>query len=60
MNMRLSEIKIPADFENSIPNTYKYNKCERYYKENHKQDRYLVVNENNDNEIYFTYKSIII
>lgn len=47
MNMRLSEIKIPADFESSIPNTYKYNKCERYYKENNKQDRYLVVNENN-------------
>ena len=38
MNMRLSEIKIPADFENSIPNTYKYNKCERYYKDNNKQD----------------------
>ena len=47
MNMRLSEIKIHADFESSIPNTYKYNKCERYYKENNKQDRYLVVNENN-------------
>ena len=47
MNMRLSEIKIPTDFENSIPNTYKYNKCEMYYKENNKQDRYLVVNENN-------------
>ena len=45
--MKLSEIKIPADFESSIPNTYKYNKCERYYKENHKQDRYLIVNENN-------------
>ena len=45
--MRLSEIKIPSDFESSIPNTYKYNKCERYYKENNKQDRYLVVNENN-------------
>lgn len=28
MNMRLSEIKISADFESSIPNTYKYNKCE--------------------------------
>ena len=45
--MRLSEIKIPEDFKSSIPNTYKYNKCERYYKENNKQDRYLVVNENN-------------
>lgn len=45
--MRLSEIKIPADFKSSIPNTYKYNKCERYYKENNKQDRYLIVNENN-------------
>ena len=49
--MRLSEIKIPADFKSSIPNTYKYNKCERYYKENNKQDRYLVVNENNDNAL---------
>ena len=47
MKMKLSEIKIPADFENSIPNTYKYNKCERYYNDNNKQDRYLVVNENN-------------
>jgi len=47
MNMRLSEIKIPTDFESSTPNTYKYNKCERYYKENYKQDRYLIVNENN-------------
>ena len=47
MNMRLSEIKIHEDFKSSIPNTYKYNKCERYYNENNKQDRYLVVNENN-------------
>lgn len=47
MNMRLSEIKIPADFESSIPNTYKYNKCERYYNKTGTQDRYIVVYEKN-------------
>lgn len=45
--MRLSEIKIPADFESSIPNTYKYNKCERYYNKTGNQDRYIVVDEKN-------------
>lgn len=47
MNMRLSEIKIPADFESSIPNTYKYNKCERYYNKTGTQDMYIVVYEKN-------------
>lgn len=47
MNMRLSEIKIPADFESSIPNTYKYEKCKKYYKETGNQDRYIIVDENN-------------
>lgn len=45
--MRLSEIKIPADFESSIPNTYKYEKCKKYYKETGNQDRYIIVDENN-------------
>ena len=45
--MRLSEIKIPADFESSIPNTNKYEKCKKYYKETGNQDRYIVVDENN-------------
>lgn len=47
MNMRLSEIKISADFESSIPNTYKYNKCENYYNKTGNQDRYIVVDEKN-------------
>lgn len=47
MNMRLSEIKISADFESSIPNTYKYNKCENYYNKTWNQDRYIVVDEKN-------------
>lgn len=45
--MRLSEIKISADFESSIPNTYKYNKCENYYNKTGNQDRYIVVDEKN-------------
>lgn len=47
MNMRLSEIKISADFESSIPNTYKYNKCENYYNKTGNQDMYIVVDEKN-------------
>ena len=47
MNMRLSEIKISADFESSIPNTYIYNKCENYYNKTGNQDRYIVVDEKN-------------
>ena len=47
MNMKLSEIKIPADFESSKPSTSKYAKCENYYNETGNQDRYIVVNENN-------------
>ena len=47
MNMKLSEIKIPADFESSKPNTSKYAKCEKYYNETGNQDRYIVVNEDN-------------
>ena len=45
--MRLSEIKIPTDFENSNPNENKYEKCKKYYKETGNQDRYIVVDENN-------------
>ena len=44
--MRLSEIKIPADFESSAPNSLKYEKCEKYYLETGQQDRYLVIDEN--------------
>lgn len=47
MKIRLSEIKIPADFENSTLSTSKYAKCENYYNETGNQDRYIVVNENN-------------
>ena len=45
--MRLSEIKISADFESRIANTYKYNKCENYYNKTGNQDRYIVVDEKN-------------
>lgn len=45
--MRLSEIKIPDEFANSTPNTNKYEKCKKYYKETGNQDRYIVVDENN-------------
>lgn len=45
--MKLSEIKIPVDFESSTPNALKYAKCEKYYEETGNQDRYIVVNENN-------------
>lgn len=47
MNMRLSEIKIPTDFESSTPNASKYEKCEKYYDETGNQDRYIVIDENN-------------
>lgn len=47
MKMKLSEIKIPTDFESSKPNTSKYLKCENYYKKTGNQDRYIIVDENN-------------
>ena len=47
MNMRLSEIKIPANFESSTPNASKYEKCENYYNKTGNQDRYIVVDEKN-------------
>ena len=45
--MKLSEIKIPVDFENSTPNALKYEKCEKYYGETGNQDRQIVIDENN-------------
>ena len=39
MKMKLSEIKIPADFESSTPNSSKYTKCENYYNKTGNQDR---------------------
>ena len=45
--MRLSEIKIPEEFKNSTPNVNKYFKCDKYYMETGRQDRYLIVDENN-------------
>lgn len=47
MKMKLSEIKIPTDFESSKPNTSKYLKCENYYNKTGNQDRYIIVDENN-------------
>lgn len=47
MKMKLSEIKIPTDFESSTPNALKYKKCEKYYDETGSQDRYIVIDENN-------------
>ena len=47
MKMKLSEIKIPTDFESSTPNASKYEKCENYYNKTGNQDRYIVLDEKN-------------
>lgn len=47
MKMKLSEIKIPTDFESSTPNASKYEKCENYYNKTGNQDRYIIVDEKN-------------
>lgn len=47
MKMKLSEIKIPTDFESGTPNASKYEKCENYYNKTGNQDRYIVVDEKN-------------
>lgn len=45
--MKLSEIKIKDSFMNSNPKEEKMNECRRYWKDNHEQDRYIVVDHSN-------------
>ena len=45
--MGLKDIKISEAFAKSVPGKAKMDECRRYWKENHCQDRFLVVNHNN-------------
>ena len=45
MKRKLSEIKITEEFLNTKPSNIKIQECRKFWAKNHKQDRYLVVNE---------------
>lgn len=45
--IRLEDIIIRDSFANTIPREGKMKACRDYWKENHKQDRYIVVDRNN-------------
>lgn len=45
MKRKLSEIKITEEFLNTKPSNIKVQECRKFWGKNHKQDRYLVVNE---------------
>ena len=45
VTMNLADIKILSNFAKSTPRRKKYCKCAIYWIENHRQDRYLVINE---------------
>ena len=47
VKMKLSEIKISNAFTATTPKDDKLNACRNYWKENHEQDRDIVVNKNN-------------
>ena len=47
VKMKLSEIKISNAFALTTPKDDKLNACRNYWKENHEQDRDIVVNKNN-------------
>ena len=47
VKMKLSEIKISNAFTATTPKDDKLNACRNYWKENHEQDRAIVVNKNN-------------
>lgn len=47
VKMKLSEIKISNAFASTTPKDDKLNACRNYWKENHEQDRDIVVNKNN-------------
>ena len=46
MKMKLSDIKITSAFANSTPSEKKMNECRENWNTFHRQDRYLVVNQN--------------
>ena len=46
--MKLSDIKIKDSFASSNPQIRKVEECRNYWNENHKQDRYLVINHKNE------------
>ena len=45
-HMNISSIKISDTFANSTPRESKMKECRDFWNENHKQDRYIVVNYN--------------
>ncbi len=45
MKRKLSEIKITEEFLSTKPSNIKIQECRKFWAKNHKQDRYLVVNE---------------
>lgn len=45
MKRKLSEIKITEEFSSTKPSNIKVQECRKFWAKNHKQDRYLVVNE---------------
>ena len=45
--MKLSDIKISEAFANTIPNEEKLEECRKNWDENHRQDRFIVINRNN-------------
>ena len=45
MKRKLSEIKITEEFSSMKPSNIKVQECRKFWAKNHKQDRYVVVNE---------------
>lgn len=45
--MKLVDIKISESFKQTVPKEEKMQKCRNHWNENHHQDRYIVVNNNN-------------
>lgn len=45
--MKLSDIKIKKSFMNTIPREEKVNECREYWNKYHRQDRYIVVDNEN-------------
>ncbi len=45
MKRKLSEIKITEEFLSTKPSNIKIQECRKFWAKNHKQDRYLVINE---------------
>ena len=45
--LRLSDIKISKSFANTVPKEKKMEECRKVWREQHRQDRYIVVNKDN-------------